>query len=561
MGRYASVDWIQFEWDERRTGLGPVRSSLEDTRGWYHQLGPWLDPGPAAGVSVCRLLVDGRVVVLARTRTGGSDSRRTIRVQAYLGGSADRSPAMPNVRQALALAPGWAEQLPADDQPLDLARLLDSYTRSSTALDRRARAGAGTLAPIVAEALRRPGKELSVASRGDAVAQLWGLVDILDLVLGRHPETFSTYESDDLTQGAEVIFLQQWPGPSSRASHRARVDLRAPYQEDEYGEIAARVVDAYARDELVELVRRLRFTDSTPPEERIRLLASTPPEPVGWAAAPSEDSWAPRPPARASGQAGQPSVAGEAGQPSVARAAGEAGQAPAPAPRAASASPYPAAQASQPGPPQPQEPRAQAARTLAARAQAQSGAGAGQAERGRAPGGREPQAGRREPRAGDREPRAGAAQSFPQESGQGEPLAGTPAAHAQAAAPGARAGGGPQGEGAARTYAMRDVFEEFRADLAAATSAKEVQEILKDVRAWAATRQPSEVRSRLPALVPELERVLPDSQINPVLRDLLDPDAAPATRDRSGRLDRRWLVLVVALSLIIVLQVVTLILR
>ncbi|MFB4280478.1 hypothetical protein ACBJ59_34675 [Nonomuraea sp. MTCD27] len=547
MGRYASVDWIQFEWDERRTGLGPVRSSLEDTRGWYHQLGPWLDPGPAAGVSVCRLLVDGRVVVLARTRTGGSDSRRTIRVQAYLGGSADRSPAMPNVRQALALAPGWAEQLPADDQPLDLARLLDSYTRSSTALDRRARVGAGTLAPIVAEALRRPGKELSVASHGDAVAQLWGLVDILDLVLGRHPETFSTYESDDLTQGAEVVFLQQWPGPSSRASHRARVDLRAPYQEDEYGEIAARVVDAYARDELVELVRRLRFTDGTPPEERIRLLATAPPEPVGWAAAPAEDSWAPRPPARASGQAGPPSA--------TARASGEAGQPPAPAPRAASASPYPAAQASQPGPPQPPEPRTQAARTLAARAQAApspsaaqsgAGAGAGQADRGRAPGGREPQAGHR------------------------EPLPGTPAAHAQAAAqgaqdegaaPGVRAGGGAQGEGAARTYAMRDVFEEFRADLAAATSAKEVKEILKDVRAWAATRQPSEVRSRLPALVPELERVLPDSQINPVLRDLLDPDAAPATRDRSGRLDHRWLVLVVALSLVIVLQVVTLILR
>ena len=40
------------------------------------------------------------------------------------------------------------------------------------------------------------GAALSVASGEDSVVQLWGLVDILDLLLGHYPETFSTYESD-----------------------------------------------------------------------------------------------------------------------------------------------------------------------------------------------------------------------------------------------------------------------------------------------------------------------------------------------------------------------------
>ncbi|MEV4088546.1 hypothetical protein AB0J43_50630, partial [Nonomuraea fuscirosea] len=273
MGRYSSIDWIQFEWDNKRTGLGPVRSSLPETGGWYHQLGPWLDPGPAPGVSICRLVVDGRVVVLARTRTGGSDSRRTIQVRAYLGGSASLSSPMPNVRQALALAPGWSSLLPDDDVPLDLARMIEPYSEAGAALDRQARAGAAALAPIVSEALRSRGRTaLSVASGGDSVVQLWGLVDILDLLLGHYPETFSTYESDDLQQGAEVVFLQGWPGPSSRASRRARVDLRAPDQADKYGDIAAMAVAAYARKQLVAVVRSAGITDGTPVEERIRLL-------------------------------------------------------------------------------------------------------------------------------------------------------------------------------------------------------------------------------------------------------------------------------------------------
>ncbi|MFF4624045.1 hypothetical protein [Nonomuraea jabiensis] len=470
MGRYASVDWILFEWDERRTGLGPVRSSLEDTRGWYHQLGPWLDPGPAPGVSICRLMVDGRVVVLSRTRTGGSDSRRTIRVQAYLGGSAANASAMPNVRQALALAPGWSSLLPADPEPLDLAVLLRPYADSSAALDRRARAEAAALAPIISEALRGNREPLSVAAQGEAVVQLWGLVDILDLVLGRYPETFSTYESDDLKQGAEVIFLQQWPGPSSRASHRRRVDLRAPDQSDLYGEIAAIVVRAYAGRQLPELVKRLRIIDGMALEERVERLAAAlrePPKPV-----PAEHR-APRPPAPS-----EPTRATPEGPP------------PPPAP---SLAPPPAAS----GP------------------------------RTRVPTGRPAPVAQEEP----------------------PPASGT---RAPASPPAAR----PE----AQPVAVRDAFDYFLAELAEATTAGAARGILRDVHAWARTRPPADVRSRLHALVPELERLLPDDEVNPILRDLLDPNAS-AEAVRSAWLDPRWLVLAAVLLVVLVLQVVTTVLR
>ncbi|MEV4359942.1 hypothetical protein [Nonomuraea sp. NPDC049625] len=452
MGRYSSVDWILFEWDERRTGLGPVRSSLEDTRGWYHQLGPWLDPGPAPGVSVCRLMVDGRVVVLSRTRTGGSDSRRTIRVQAYLGGSAANASAMPNVRQALALAPGWSSLLPADPEPLDLAVLLRPYADASAALDRRARAEAATLAPIVSEALRGHRESLSVVAQGEAVVRLWGLVDILDLVLGRYPETFSTYESDDLKQGAEVIFLQQWPGPSSRASHRRRVDLRAPDQSDLYGEIAAMVVDAYAGRRLPELVKRLRINDGMALEERVELLGAAlrePPKPV-----PDEPRTPPPP---------EPPKPSEPPEPAPAMTSGPRRRVPAERPR-----PTPAP-----------------------------------------------------------EPRA--------------PVT-------------------PQARPDPQPVAVRDAFDYFLTELAEATTEGAARGILRDVHAWARTRPPADVRSRLHALVPELERLLPDDEVNPILRDLLDPDA-PAEAVRSAWLDPRWLVLAAVLLVVLVLQVVTTILR
>ncbi|MBE1585280.1 hypothetical protein ACFPOI_48715 [Nonomuraea angiospora] len=469
MGRYSSVDWILFEWDERRTGLGPVRSSLEDTRGWYHQLGPWLDPGPAPGVSLCRLMVDGRVVVLSRTRTGGSDSRRTIRVQAYLGGSAANASAMPNVRQALALAPGWGSLLPADPEPLDLAVLLRPYADASAALDRRARAEAAALAPIVSEALRGHREPLSVAAQGEAVVQLWGLVDILDLVLGRYPETFSTYESDDLKQGAEVIFLQQWPGPSSRAAHRRRVDLRAPDQSDLYGEIAAMVVAAYADRRLPGLVKRLRIHDGMALEERVELLGAAlrePPKPV-----PAE----PRTP---------------------------------PPPEPAEPAPAPPPSASSPPPPPP----------------------------------------------------ASAVASGPRRRVPSERPGPTPVPREETPAPGPSAPVSPLARPEAQPVAVRDAFDYFLAELAEATTAGAARGILRDVHAWARTRPPADVRSRLHALVPQLERLLPDDEVNPILRDLLDPDA-PAEAVRSAWLDPRWLVLAAVLLVVLVLQVVTTVLR
>ncbi|MFD9941196.1 hypothetical protein ACFWYW_44400 [Nonomuraea sp. NPDC059023] len=416
MGPDAGIDWIVFEWDERTLGLGPVRSSLPDTRIWNHVLGPWLDPGPAPGVSICRLVVEGRVAVLARTRTGGSDSRRTIRVHVYLGGPAAHPSAMPNVRQTLALAPGWEALVPADSAPLDLAQLLAPYTEAAAELDWQAQAEAQALAPIVAEVLRGRGQPLSVASRGPAIAQLWGLVDVLDLVLGRYPGTFSTYESDDLKRGAEVIFLRQWPGPSSRASHRRRVDLRQPDEGSTYNEIAHMIARAYADGELEGLVKRLRITDGMPMEERIELLAHFP------ARSGAQDPPAPRTPISSG--------------------------------------------------------------------------------------------------------------SMPLPKALPEPY----------------------------SFAARDVFEVFLEELAEATSAGQVEDILRDVRDWAAARRPADVRSRLPALIPELERLLPDYQVNAVLRDLLDqrPPIEPA---RSSWTHRQWLILAVMLTIVLAFQVAEIVLR
>ncbi|MEU4223772.1 hypothetical protein AB0F17_05715 [Nonomuraea sp. NPDC026600] len=291
-GRWSPLDWIQYEWNEHRTGLGAVRSSLGQTRGWDHHLGPWLDPGNTPGVSVCRLVVEGRVVVLSRLRSGGSDSRRTLRVMAYLGGDASPT-ARPTVQQALALAPEWAEQAPPDPDPVDLGELTGPFAERRDALEHQARAGARDLAPIVSAALRNPTDELAVVSQGDPFAQLWGVVNIFELVMGRRPETFSTYENDDRRQGAEIVFLRQWPGPSSRAPRRQRVDLREGDVADLYGEMAAYVVEAYARGALGELTRRAGLTEGMPAGRRIELLQAALSAPAPTAPPPTR---APQPP-------------------------------------------------------------------------------------------------------------------------------------------------------------------------------------------------------------------------------------------------------------------------
>ncbi|MER6946752.1 hypothetical protein ABT294_22230 [Nonomuraea sp. NPDC000554] len=274
MGRYSEIDWIVFEWDDRRTGVGPVRSSLDDgaTMGWYEGLGPWLDPGMESGISLCRIMLNGRVAVLSRDRAPGADSRRTLRVHAYLGGAVHNPSAMPNVRQALALAPGWSRMIPAHREPLDLAHLLESYSEASAEFDRRARSCAGELAPVLSEAMRYPGEPLSVLSEGTTAFQLWGLADVLDQVLGTLPQTFSTYESDDLRPGTDVVFLRQWPGASSRAAKRRRIDPRVLEPEDDYHRMAELVLAAYADDTLGSLLTSLRIKGDLGLDERIRLL-------------------------------------------------------------------------------------------------------------------------------------------------------------------------------------------------------------------------------------------------------------------------------------------------
>jgi hypothetical protein len=129
-----------------------------------------------------------------------------------------------------------------------------------------------------------------------------------------------------------------------------------------------------------------------------------------------------------------------------------------------------------------------------------------------------------------------------------------------APAPGPRAPVSPLSRPEAQPVAVRDAFDYFLAELAEASTAGAARGILRDVHAWARTRPPADVRSRLHALVPELERLLPDDEVNPILRDLLDPDA-PAEAVRSAWLDPRWLVLAAVLLVVLVLQVVTTILR
>nr|WP_311132290.1 hypothetical protein [Nonomuraea gerenzanensis]SBO94016.1 Basic proline-rich protein [Nonomuraea gerenzanensis] len=592
MGRYASVDWIQFEWDEQRTGLGPVRTSLEQTASWYHQLGPWLDPGPEPGVSLCRLLVDGRVVVLARTRTGGADSRRTIRVQAYLGGSTSLPMAMPNVRQTLALAAGWGARLPAEDVPLDLGKLISSYEGARAALDRESRAVAAALAPIVSEYLRRPGAPLSVASGGNAIVQLWGLVDVLDVALGQHPETFSTYESDDFNLGAEIVFLRKWPGVSSQSSNRTRVDPRSPGQEDRCSEIAAMLVDAYARDQLVGLVKRLRISDQTPMEERLRRLGSVArgrPGAGGSGESGDELVWSPQPPARSHpaaapgespyggapvsqeatpGHATQPSQAGSAqagyAQAGFAQAGAQAGT------EAASAQAASAQAAAQAG--QTTELQRPQAAGRAVQAQGAPQARAASQGPGRMPGGRAPQGeagwsagpltqegrGQEGPPSPAPGPRAAAAPEQHPGTTPGDPGPG-PEAHSPGLGPGpeAHSPGAPAGALVERQYAEQDAFEMLCTDLDQATTPRDLSAILQEMRALAARRQPAEVRSHLPRLIPVLERQLPDGQVNPFLRALLDPDATTQPR-RSKWLDPQWLVIVALLTVLVILVFVTL---
>ncbi|RBQ17512.1 hypothetical protein DP939_24370 [Spongiactinospora rosea] len=271
MSTWTPVDWIQYEWDEHRGRVGPVRASFAETRGWDHELGPWLDPGSRPGVSVCRLVVDGRVVVLARYRAAGADSRRGLRVVAYLGGDAARMP-WPTVREALALAPLWVHEPPPEQEAIDLAELVGRFGEYGEALEQRAREEAGALTPIVSAALRDPGVRLAVVSQADPVAQMWGLADILHSALGVAPETFSTHESEDLKQGAEIVFLRGWPGLSSRAPRRLRVDLRDQVPDDADGELAARLVAAYGAGTLEGLTRRAGLAEGMPWDERLTLL-------------------------------------------------------------------------------------------------------------------------------------------------------------------------------------------------------------------------------------------------------------------------------------------------
>jgi hypothetical protein len=339
-GRWSPLDWIRYEWNEGGRGVSSVSSSLADTRVWDHHLGPWLDPGNTPGVSVCRLIVEGRIVVLSRLRSGGSDSRRTLRAMAYLGGEVSPT-ARPTTRQALALAPEWAEHPPAYPEPVDLGELTGPFAGRRDQLERRTRAAARDLAPIVSAALRSPGAELAVISQGDPLAQLWGLVDIFESVLARRPETFSTYESDDRKQGAEIVFLRERPGQSSRATRRQRVNLQEPDHDDLHGEIAAYVVQAYAHGALDELTRQLGLTGDMPTDKRIKVLEAALSGPAPMLPPPAATSRTPQPRRQPSPEPPPQARSGPSAEPSLQASRGPSAEPPSQARREPSSEPLP----------------------------------------------------------------------------------------------------------------------------------------------------------------------------------------------------------------------------
>ncbi|MFC6530327.1 hypothetical protein [Nonomuraea rubra] len=321
------------------------------------------------------------------------------------------------------------------------------------------------------------------------------------------------------------------------------------------------LVEAYARDQLVGLVKRLRISDETPMEERLRRLASVTPDSTALVARPpvaeeagDELVWSPQPPGRpepATPARGEPPYQAAPAPPSAQAAAAQAGQ------TAELQRPRAAGQAvSARG-----TPTTDPARTAAGQA---PGRVAGrQAPHGEAPA---PPGQPAEPLSsgshGEEEPPPHAPESRGRGSAgaaAGRAAGGAAAGGTGRSAPSGVAGGAVGGAGGVQQYAEQDAFEMLCTDLLQASSAKEVTTILQEMRAWAARRQPAEMRARLPRLIPVLESRLQESQINPVLRALLDPDAQPHAA-RPNWLDPKWLVIVAMLAVLVILVAVTLVL-
>src|SRR5262249_2444905 len=145
-------------------------------------------------------------------------------------------------REVLGVVDSWHSRVPSTastGQALQLAELLPLTPRLRQALTEQVRGRLPDgVARLAAEVLREPDGMFScqVGPGADAKAIMWGLMDLLDRVVGTADSdywTFSTEQSDDFADGLpRFVFLAQWPYSSKQSRHR-RLDLtKAPHFAD-----------------------------------------------------------------------------------------------------------------------------------------------------------------------------------------------------------------------------------------------------------------------------------------------------------------------------------------
>ncbi|MEO3813186.1 hypothetical protein ABGB17_29645 [Sphaerisporangium sp. B11E5] len=273
------MDWMVFRWEQQDGGLALRGSSLPagEWESWERQLFTLVevqrDAGAASRPSLCRLMIGGEPVALHRCPTPDPDPRQRIRTYAYKG-----MPSLLGAREVLGVVDAWHAKVPEETEgpPLDPSLLLRLTPEIQQALTERVRGAESGVTPtalsplaaglprLTAEVLRDPDAMFScqIAPGADAKDIMWGLMDLLDRVVGTTAPgfwEFSTEQSEDLTAGLpRFVFLHEWPY-SSKQSRHTRLDLTKDthFAGDPYDEAARRLVEAYLRHpaEVAELCR------------------------------------------------------------------------------------------------------------------------------------------------------------------------------------------------------------------------------------------------------------------------------------------------------------------
>ncbi|MEO3859313.1 hypothetical protein [Acrocarpospora sp. B8E8] len=257
MNTSMEVHWLVFSWDEDQDGLALRRSSLpaDEWVSWGRRLLSYAElqrkPDATASSSVCRLDVDGQIVALHRHPTAEVDPRKRIRTYAYL----NKQTAL-GARDVLGRGEDWHIRVPGNlssGPPLP-AELLPKLTeeQASAYTERVRGTNRDALRKLVTEVLRNIDSSFScrIDARIDPRLVMWGLMDLLDGVVGvGDPRywTFSTDESDDLGRDLpRFVFLDQWKISSLESAHK-RIDLTniTRFADDLHTQAASHLVEAY----------------------------------------------------------------------------------------------------------------------------------------------------------------------------------------------------------------------------------------------------------------------------------------------------------------------------